>query len=284
MFLTGKEWNAEHRLLLARLRAAVAQGGETAGIVADLADLTLRSRHYLTRGLEAEAKRACSHFHYVWLREKLSAAALHSLLEGPVELWSGNPDGVCYVVGIRAEQFVAREGELSLELFANGKPLYALSFTVVPARLFEIEADAVFLVSRVQGRPDRFEDIRLATKAMSEVSPRAVLFAALSGVAGAVGIDLVLGVSAENFMNFQPDKLEALERQYDAFFAALEAEGPRGGVYLVDLGAGPKPVNSVKPGHRIRTRRKRQFKAEIAEAVGRAFAARLPPPQDATGR
>jgi len=284
MFLSGKEWNAEHRLLLARLCAAVAQGGEIAGIVADLADLALLSRYYLARSLDAEAKRACAHFHYVWLCERLTAAALQSLLEGPVELWSVKPDGVRYVFGICAEKFVAREGELTLELFANGKPLYALSFTVVPARLFDIEADAVFLVSRVQGRPNRFEDIRLATKAMSEVSPRAALFAALSGVAGAAGIDLVLGVSAENFMNFQPHKREALERQYNAFFEALEAEGPRGGVYLVDLGAGPKQLNLVKPGHRIRTRRKRQLKAEIAEAVGHALAARLTPPRDATGR
>jgi uncharacterized protein VirK/YbjX len=281
MTLNGKQWGEEHRVLLARLKAAVARDadGDVRQEIAELADLTQRNRRYLARSLDKEAQRACAEFHYRWMSERFAPAALAAMLGGRIEIWSATFDGVAYAFMAFVEPFCAREGAFTLELYANGTTLYGLSFTVVPGRLFEREEDAVFLVSRIQGRPDRYEEIKSATRAMADVSPRAALFAVLAGVAQAVGINLVLGVSAENFINYLPQNREALERQYDAFYQSLEASGPQSGIYVVDLRAEPKPVTEIKAGHRIRTRRKRQFKQQLAAAVAQSFAARVAAPQ-----
>ncbi len=170
-----------------------------------------------------------------------------------------------------------REGEMSLEMFQGEETSIAiLSFSVVPGRLFALEAASVLLVSRIQGRPGVFEELRLATKAMNDVSPRAVLFAALTGIAKAAGIDFVVGVDAGNYIAFLPENREMLERQYDDFFKALEAQGPADGFYVLDLRAPPKPVTLQKTGHRVRTRKKRQFKHEVSEAVARSWSEAFP--------
>ena len=283
MLIKAPAWNAIHRELLARLQAVVESFASAPAFDAQayaaaleealpgFAALPQRNPYYLARSFGDEEKSACARRHYDWLTAALPPAALRALFARALPLWSAEIDGARYAVTLRLEEWVAREGEMTLDLYAGATDLYFLSFTVVPASLFGLEARDALLVSRIQGAPDRFEGIRQATKALSDVAPRALLFAALTGLARAAGIRHIVGVSGENFLTFLPEKAEALHRQYDDFFLSLDAQGPQGGFYIVDTQAPPKPVTQVKAGHRIRTRKKRALKEEVASAATAAW-------------
>ena len=288
---SAKVWNEIHRGLLESLRQATEKSGPDDGgtatgpavseVVGRLCELTAANRHYLARSFTEQEKYDCAHFHYSWLLDKLGAARVSALIAKGVEIWRQERESVWYSADIRFEYWVAREGELTLEMYAHQTIICLLSFSVAPGRLFGFEAREAILISRLQGNPGQFEQVRAATRAMSEVSPKAALFAVLAGVAKAVGIDIVVGVAAANHVSFLPDKRELLERQYDDFFRGLDGTPLAGGFYVIDLSAPAKPLTLQKTGHRVRTKKKRLLKQQISEAVAQSCALILPPPDAA---
>ena len=288
---TPQQWNAIRREILARLKqeiAPFAHGGPIdyaayraacAETFASLARLTQDNLRYLARKFREGVKTEVCAFHHDWMQAHVAPSGLHALLEGRVTLWSKPAGGAVYSARMHVEQWVAREGELTLDMFIDEQSIFYVSFSVVPAAHFGL-AGAALLISRLQGAKDRFDDLRRATKDLADVAPRAVLYAVLTGVARAGGIDCLAGVAAENFITYAPERHDELVRQYDDFFRAQDAEGPFNGFYLIDLRRPPKPVTEVKAGHRIRTRRKRALREEIASETAanwaRLFA--LPPP------
>lgn len=279
---TGKVWNELHRGLVESLRQAAAEGVGDSGAqaiseaVERLSALTGECRHYLARSFDEQEKRGCARFHYSWLLEALGPAPVCALIGGSPEIWRLERDGASYTVKIRFEHWVPREGELTLEMHRDEDLLCLLSFSVAPGRLLGLEAREAVLVCRLQGNPGEFEQIRLATKAMDEVSPRAILFAAVAGLAKAAGMDHVVGVAGANHISLLPDNRETLQRQYDDFFLALDATPLSGGFYAVDLRAPAKPLTLQKTGHRVRTRRKRLLKQQIAESVAQTWTSMFP--------
>ena len=289
-WLTVKAWNEQHRELIASLRQAAlgCASAEDAGAkaalsaaIARLAEATGAVHHYLAQSFTDPQKYACAHFHYSWLLDRLGPARVGALIAKDLEVWRLEHEGVVYSTDLRFEHWVAREGELTLESYIDKSVMCRLIFSVTPGSLFGLDAGAVILVGGLQGRAGQFEQIRQATKAMNEVSPRAALFAALAGVAAAVGIDHVVGVAGANHIGVLPDTREVFERQYDDFFRALDATPLAGGFHHIDLRAPAKPVTLQKTGHRVRTKRKRLFKQQLAETVARAWAANFPPPTEA---
>jgi uncharacterized protein VirK/YbjX len=278
--IPGKQWNEAHRNLLWELKSVLEAGFAGEAGYADVlqqwldkkAQLTSSTRYYLARAFDADKKLICMRRHFGWALERLGPAGLHKLIAAPQPLWRFEADGLSYSVWARAEFWVAREGEISLEMFLSDEiSLGILTFSAVPGELFGLAATDAFLLSRIQGRPEVFEQIRVATKAMSEVAPRALLMAALAGVAKAMGVRHIVGVDAGNYVAFLPENREMLERVYDDFFKSLDAEAPIDGFYHLDLEAPPKPVTQQKVGHRTRTRRKRQFKADATETVAESW-------------
>ena len=291
--LKPQAWNAIRRELLAKLQRELAPFAQaeafdaaacraaTAPTVASLAQLTQDNLRYLARAFRGERKAEICAFHHQWMLANVAPFALIALIAGQVTLWSHEAAGTAYAVKLRVDRWVAREGELTLEMYGDRTPLYSLSFSLVPPGAVPLAAASAptLLVSRLQGAKDRFEALRRATKALSEVAPRAAVFATLSGIARACGIGQVAGVAAENFITFAPERRDELARQYDEFFVALDAQGPQDGFYLVDLSAPPKPIGEVKPGHRIRTRRKRALKEEIAARTAAAWTREIAMPR-----
>ena len=239
---------------------------------------TTTADYYLARNFDDDQRFKISIFNYQYIFDNFRPEIVYDIVAHGVRVWSQTLEDNQYMARITLNRFVGREGALFVELFLNKKFLCVGSFTIVPASLFALEGREAMLISLVQGGKSHFEQIRHATKLMSDVAPRAVFFSILSGIARALGIDHILGVSGENYVNFGPDKQDALARQYDDFFKSLEAVGPVDGFYIVDLRAPKKPVNSVKAGHRIRTRRKRELKENIANAVTASFAQLLSRP------
>jgi uncharacterized protein VirK/YbjX len=229
---------------------------------------TLHEHHYyLAKTFSTEMKCACLIHHYSFFSSFVSEKAFDALVSKEALIYESRKEANVYTITINVTRDWCHEGELSLEFKVNGNSLYIFSFTLIPGLLAGLPDQHALLISRMQGRAGRFPQIRQATREMSEVSPQAVLYAALLGIAQAIGVQHILGPCAANQVTCTDDKLKSYSQAYDDFFNSIGATGPQDGFYIVSASPPEKPLNSVKPGHRLRTRRKRNLKAEITASV-----------------
>jgi len=221
--------------------------------------------HYLARGLTVAQQAECFIHHYRRLADLLPDNVLtRILLEGVLmdEFRAGDDR---FSVRMELSRPWDDEGELSLNFEVNGALVFLLSFTIIPGWVVQSEAEEVVLVSRLQGVKGSFDQIQRATKAMNEVAPPALLFAALCGVAEAFGIHAMAGITAAMKPEFHFYEGEAthIQQAYDEFFTELGAVRGPADFYLASMPPHEKPMTSIKQGHKIRTRKKRAFKREI---------------------
>ncbi len=116
-----------------------------------------------------------------------------------------------------------------------------------------------------------FGEHQAATKAMRDVAPQAVLFAAVQGIARALKISVIAGVSGRNQVCFDEAKAALFEGAYDNFFRSIGASGPTNGFYHYRMLAPDEDKPMATAGHRRRTRLRRKVKEEITEAVRHAW-------------
>ena len=223
--------------------------------------------HYLTKTLPIEMKYSCIYEHYSFLVAATSVSAFDTLISNSILLYDKQFESNIYTVSASITRDWSHEGELSLEFKANNESLYILSFTIIPGVLVGLPDLPVALISRMQGMAGKFEQIRLATKEIGEVSPQAVLYAAIMGIAQAIGVRHIAGPSAANQVSCVDEKLELFRQAYDDFFISVGAAGPQNGFYIAGASPSEKPLASIKAGHRLRTKHKRKLKAEITTSV-----------------
>jgi len=137
------------------------------------------------------------------------------------------------------------------------------------------EASEVLLISRLQGMKGSYREIHLATRALHNVAPDAVLLAALQGIADAFGIREIAAVTAARQGSGTKDSLAAFKQAYDDFFTGSESLKPPQAFSLLQFSRAKAPRKHQK-GHRIRTKEKRAFKQRIQSACAAFFAEHAP--------
>ena len=226
------------------------------------------SSRYLVRGLTSKQRACCFLHHYRQLRSRLSPTLLHRISREEIVLLKRQCGGSKYVVSAGFPRGVAIwEGEIFLRLLVNEAEIYTLQFTIVPGSLVDSANESVLLVLRLQGVKGGFEQIYSATKDFKEVAPPALLVAALQGIADAWGIRQMAGVCAHSQYSYTDLNAEMLEGAYDEFFLALGATRISPDFFLTCLPLPEKPIDQIGKSHRPRSKRKRAFKAKIADEV-----------------
>jgi uncharacterized protein VirK/YbjX len=114
-------------------------------------------------------------------------------------------------------------------------------------------------------------EVRLATKSLLEVAPPALLVAALQGIAAALGINLMAGTSAIGQSSYLEKHSSLFQEAYDDFFATLGASKNSAGFFCSPLPLEEKPLLLIPKGHKIRARKKREFKRQVADSVAQAL-------------
>lgn len=231
------------------------------------------SHNYLARSLTVGERASCFLHHHrrmhavlpeLVLREILLAdAALCEIVEGDHRF--------ALTIGLTRPRICDKEGEWSINLLVDGEIVYVLSFTVVPGWTVKAAAPEVLLVSRLQGMPGRYSQIKLATRAMVDVAPAALLLAAVQGVAMALNIGQLASVNATDQSMYCKEHDAVFRRAYDEFFTELGIAKNGAGFFLSPVPVTEKPMSSVKQGHKLRTRVKRAFKAAIMLAAAEFF-------------
>ena len=232
--------------------------------------------HYLVRSFTVPERACCLLHHYKRIHEMLPEKVLCHSLNGDVVLHE-IADGVNrFAVTMSSACALFDndiEGELILDLQVNGEKVSNLSFTIIPGWVVKLEVEEVLLITRVQGLKGCFSQIRLATKALHDVAPSALLLAALQGIGDAFGIQELVAVSCTNQSCYLKEYAAFFRQAYDDFFVEVGMAKTSAGLFRSPIPIEDKPIGSVKQGHKLRTKEKRAFKQEIKSACTGFFLA-----------
>ena len=224
-------------------------------------------RDYLVRDFSTAQRTACFLHHYRRLHTSMSGGLLHRILHQRVTVFEALPDDIHIEISLCFSRPFEKEGELSLNLHVDEAVVFVLSFTIVPGWVVQSEAEEVLLISRLQGTNGCYPQIRAATKALHNVGPSALLLAALHGFAKAFGIGRMAGVSALRQSSYTEELSLFYKNAYDDFFFEIGISKDASGFFPSSIPPEDKPIESIKQGHKIRTKEKRQFKGQVAEEV-----------------
>ncbi|MDD5250632.1 MAG: DUF535 family protein [Rhodocyclaceae bacterium] len=226
---------------------------------------------HLARSLSVTDRAAILAHHYSYLNRRIAAASLTKILFDALPLWQASRESLDLGIYLAFSHPDDREGELSLIFHANATDVFTLSFTISPGRVLGIEAEQAFLVSRLQGSKGCNDKIREISRIVDDVSPAAMLVAALAGMAEALDIKDMVSIGAEE----QVAKKVARASTYDDFWTSLGARPLHGTFFHVELPLPEKPITQIKQNHRARTNAKRRLKKQIADHVCGEFARHL---------
>jgi len=232
---------------------------------------------YLVRGLDAPARTACLLHHYRRLNAALPEQLMRRMLEEDVPVFGLGEDGHRFEFTLgRSRQIdhsrhVDHEGELSLNLLVDATQVFVLSFTIVPGWVMGSQAAEVLMITRVQGALGVFEKIALAAKTMHGIPPEMLLMAALHGVAEALAIPAMAGVSAVRHLCYDQHHEALFKKCYDNFFARIGAVRNAADFYTAAFPLPEKPLSLVKRGQKTRSRARRAFRLRVAREIFEAL-------------
>jgi uncharacterized protein VirK/YbjX len=228
-------------------------------------------RDYLVRGSTAIDGVNCFLHHYTRLHDALPDHLLRQTLHWDITLHNFSDSGNQFALTMGRSRPSDKEGELSLNLKVNGDIVYVLGFTIIPGCVVGANAAEVFLVTRLQGTPGCYAQIKLATKASRDVGPSALLLAALQGVANSFGVKEIAAVNAEKQSSYCEGFAECFKGAYDDFFSRLVMDKTAKGFYCSPVPIEDKPIALIKQGHKLRTKEKRAFKQQVQACCAGLF-------------
>jgi uncharacterized protein VirK/YbjX len=226
---------------------------------------------YLVRGLTVAERASSFTHHYRRMQSTLPDLLLRQTLHGDVNLHEIHRGDDRFTLTMGLPQPLDKEGEMSLNLRVNGEIVFVLSFTVVPGWVVKSESAEVLLITQLQGRRGAYQQISLATKALHDVAPAALLLAALQGIGTALGIDQLAAVCATRQTCYTVECASAFSTAYDGFFNELGIARNAAGFFVSPVPIEEKPLAWIKQGHKLRTKDKRAFKHEIQKACSAFF-------------
>jgi uncharacterized protein VirK/YbjX len=242
----------------------------------------LSHRNYLAKGLSLRQRVRCVLTHYRFEDATFDAAYKHAVYrDGGLVLWhhDGAVDGSGGRVEVRLmmAQRLNAEGDLTLALLADGKVMHRLSFSWVDER-FAGTAGAgmpgiIPFIARNQGpradAPDAVEAFRRAFPPNSPVvtTPGFFCFAALQGIAQALGMDQVVAVKSAWHCAWTRADDKHFANAYDGFWRILGGSEMPGRAWLIALPFHVKPLAEMPSKHRKRAALRREQWHVIGESA-----------------
>jgi uncharacterized protein len=160
------------------------------------------------------------------------------------------------------------EGDLTIALIADGKCLHRLSFSWLEGGMVGVDMPVVPFIARNQGR---WVDSGAAFEAFERIfpnnSPSFFCFAAMQGIALALGMDKVVAIRSEAHIAYDPDPEKHFANAYDGFWKILGGEDmPGRDGFLIALPFYVKPLSEMPSKHRKRAALRREHWRLIGES------------------
>jgi uncharacterized protein len=228
----------------------------------------LSHRDYLIKGLSARDRVQAVLSHYRFEEATFDEAYLRAVYtDGGLPLWQLEADGSSFTIRLEMASRSNAEGDLTVALVADGVCLHRLSFSWLAGRMVGADLPVVPFIARNQGR---WVDSGAAFDAFERVfpnnSPSFFCFAAMQGIAQAVGIEQVVAIRSESHIAYDPAPEKHFNNAYDGFWKILGGtEIPRRDGYLIPLPFYVKPLADMPSKHRKRAAQRREYWRVIGE-------------------
>jgi uncharacterized protein VirK/YbjX len=244
----------------------------------------LSHRNYLARGLSLRQRVRCVLTHYRFEDATFDAAYKHAVYrDGGLVLWQHEADGSKVELRLGMAQRLNAEGDLTLTLLANGRRVHRLSFSWVDERFAGLAglgvAGILPFIARNQGHradeTDAVDAFRRAFPANSPLvtTPGFFCYAALQGIAQALGMDHVVAVKSAWHCAYAPADDRQFATAYDGVWRSLGGTGMPGRAWHIPLPFHARPLAEIPSRHRKRAALRRaywQVIGQTAETVLRA--------------
>jgi uncharacterized protein VirK/YbjX len=238
----------------------------------------LSHRNYLAKGLSLRERVRCVHVHYRFEEATFDAAYQQAVYrDGGLVLWEQVSEGGHVALKLGMAERLNAEGDLTLSLLADGKCVHRLSFSWVDARFAETgetgAASVLPFIARNQGprihAADAVEAFKRAFPHNSPVvtTPGVFCFAALQGIAQALGMDQVVAVKSAWHCAYDPADEKHFANAYDGFWEVLGGTRMLGRGWRITLPFYVKPLSEIPSKHRKRAAVRREQWRTIAESA-----------------
>lgn len=225
-------------------------------------------RDYLARGLGVRERMRCVLAHYRYEAATFGAAYRQAVNGDGLALWQHEDEDSSFALRLATAQRHDPEGELTIALLADGKVLHRLSWTWVEGSLFDVKLPMVPFVTRNAGLwRDAGEAFDAFERVFPNNSPSFFCFAALQGVAQALGVDRVVAVRGSSHVAYDAAEDKAFENAYDGFWRILGGSIKDALTYLVTLPFYLKPLQDMPSKHRKRAAQRREHWRVIGDAA-----------------
>ena len=226
----------------------------------------LSHRDYLIKNLPVRRRIDCMLHHYAFEDATFNTAYKYAVYRaGGLTLWRRSAGGSEFAITLAIAPRMNAGGELAITLEADGRCLHHLSFSWIEGSVAGVDSPAVPFVAHNQGRgPDSCLALAAFERAFPNNSPAFFCFAAMQGVAQAVGITQLVAIKSAVHPACDPASEKHLAKACDSFWKILGGIELPGPGYLVALPFYLKPL----PGnHRRRAVLRRESWAEIGAAA-----------------
>jgi uncharacterized protein len=239
-------------------------------------------RHYLARNLGLRQRLDFVLTHYRFEDATFNSAYKRKVYrEDGLQLWSRNVRGTDVEMRLCLADRYAAEGDLSVLLLVDQERLHCISFSWANAEFARPKQTIVPFITATQGRGR--QDVQAQEKfdaAFPQNAPNFVCFAAMQGIAQAIGAAEMLAVSRELQVCFRKENEKHFGNAYDIFWNAV------GGVELAACGfvlPVPRPMkqlDELPAKHRRRTAARRKVWDDISDSTSAAMSAHFRTHQD----
>lgn len=230
----------------------------------------LSHRDYLIKGLSPRQRVQAVLSHYRFEETTFNEGYLDAVYgQRCLPLWQHEADGSTFTIQLEMASRSNAEGDLTIALVADGKCLHRLSFSWLEGGMVGADMPVVPFVARNQGR---WIDSGAAFDAFERVfpnnSPSFFCFAAMQGIALALGMDKVVAIRSEAHIAYDPDPEKHFANAYDGFWKILGGEDmPGRDGYLIALPFYVKPLSEMPSKHRKRAALRREHWRLIGDSA-----------------
>lgn len=227
--------------------------------------------NYLARDFDSRRGVECFLHHYQRVHSTFPSPTLKMILHWDIPLFQTTDDGHTFSIDLGTSRPYDKEGELSLLLRVDAMNIFNLTFTIVPGAQVGSEAAEALLVSRLQGEKSSPDAVRLATKAMCNVRPRALLFAALQGVGRALGVEEIDAVGGREQSSYCGNCESSFRNGYDEFFSEIGLQKNHAGHFFSQIPIPEKPLELIDRNNRRTAKKKQALKAHVREVCAESI-------------
>jgi uncharacterized protein len=229
----------------------------------------LSQRGYLATDFSARERVQCVLSHYRFEETTFDAGYRQAVyLAGGLPLWQQTVGDNVFQIRLERSACAQAEGDLTIALVADGTVLHRLSFSWIEGALVDVPVPLLPFMGRNQGRWNESDEAFEAfERCFPNNSPSFFCFAAMQGMAQALGMDQVVGVKCTSHVAYERAQDKHFANAYDGFWKILGGVEMANGTWLVALPFYLKPLADMPSKHRKRAAQRREYWRAIGDSA-----------------